>query len=98
MPRPVPRGSLPIYHNEYHAMPLHPQARIAIERAGVMPAKLSPSERRRWYDATRMALQPPRPPIPHWRPVEIATRAGRIAGRLYVPPAGTGADSPWSEK
>lgn len=72
-------------------MPLHPQARIAIERAGVMPADLSPSERRRWYDATRMALQPPRPPIHHWRPVEIATRGGRIGGRPYVPAAGAGA-------
>jgi acetyl esterase len=75
-------------------MPLHPQARIAIERAGEMPAKLSPSERRRWYDATRMALQPPRPPIHHWRPVEIAARGGRIGGRLYVPAAGTGTGNP----
>jgi len=64
-------------------MNLHPQAKLAIERAGELPSDLSPPELRRHYDRVRMPLQPPRPTIERVRSVAITTRAGSIGGRLY---------------
>lgn len=75
-------------------MQLHPQARAAIERAGDIPSDLPPGELRRHYDAARLPLQPPRPPVHDWRPLRIPTRGGDVGGRLYVPEAAAGGPGP----
>jgi len=64
---------------------MHPQAKLAIERAGELPSNLSSAELRRHYDRVRIPLQPPRPTIPVAVTVRIGTRGGGVAGRFYSP-------------
>jgi acetyl esterase len=62
---------------------MHPQARLAIQRAGELPSGLNPAELREHYDRVRIPLQPPRPDIRCARPIQIDTRAGKLSARLY---------------
>ncbi|MBS0419867.1 MAG: alpha/beta hydrolase [Proteobacteria bacterium] len=68
-------------------MPLHPQAALAIEAAGDLPAHLSPVELRRAYSEQRIRMLPPAPPISIVRDVSIPSPDGPVAARFYSPDA-----------
>ncbi len=65
--------------------PLNPQAALAIEAAGDLPAGLPPSELRRAYNKQRMTMLPPAPPIAVARDVVIPTGDGPLGARFYSP-------------
>jgi acetyl esterase len=64
-------------------MPLHPQAALAIQAAGDLPANLAPAELRRAYAEQRAKMLPPAPPLPVVYDVSIPSREGPIAARFY---------------
>jgi hypothetical protein len=64
-------------------MPLHPQARKAVELAGDLPAGLAPAELRRVYTEQRLRLVGPALQVAVCEPVEIPGRDGPIAARFY---------------
>lgn len=64
-------------------MPLHPQAALAIQAAGDLPANLPPAELRRAYSEQRIQMLPPAPPIAVVRDVSIPSPDGPVAARFY---------------
>jgi len=64
-------------------MALHPQAALAVQRAGELPANLPPLELRRIYLERRLELLPPKPEIALTYDVSIPGRGGAIPGRFY---------------
>jgi len=66
-------------------MPLNPQAVLAIQAAGDLPADLSPVELRRAYSEQRIRMLPPAPPIAIVRDVSIPSPDGPVAARFYSP-------------
>jgi acetyl esterase len=64
-------------------MPLHPQAAIAIQVAGDLPANMAPAELRHAYAAQRVRMLPPAPPVPIVYDVSIPSQGGPVAARYY---------------
>ena len=66
-------------------MPLDPQAALAIQAVGDLPAGLAPTELRRAYTEQRLRLLPPSPAIAVVRDVSIPSADGPVAARFYNP-------------
>jgi acetyl esterase len=64
-------------------MPLHPQAALAIQRAGDLPTNLSPSELRIAYERQRLTLLPEKPPVAITYQLSIPSDYGPIPARFY---------------
>ncbi|HET7085698.1 MAG TPA: alpha/beta hydrolase [Rhizomicrobium sp.] len=64
-------------------MPLHPQAALAIQRAGDLPTDLAPSELRLAYERQRLTLLPERPPVAATFQLAIPSDYGPIPARFY---------------
>ncbi|HYS45106.1 MAG TPA: alpha/beta hydrolase [Rhizomicrobium sp.] len=64
-------------------MPLHPQAALAIQRAGDLPTNLSPAEMRIAYERQRLTLLPEKPPVPITYQLAIPSDYGPIPARFY---------------
>jgi acetyl esterase len=64
-------------------MPLHPQAALAIQRAGDLPTGLTPAELRRVYSEQRLTLLPPKPAIAVTYELSIPSDYGPIPARFY---------------
>ena len=64
-------------------MPLHPQAAIAIQVAGDLPANMAPAELRHAYAAQRVRMLPPAPPVAVVYDVSIPSQEGPVAARYY---------------
>src|SRR5258708_13762497 len=64
-------------------MPLHPQAALAIQRAGDLPTDLSPAELRIAYERQRLTLLPEKPPIAVTYQLSIPSDYGPIPARFY---------------
>jgi len=64
-------------------MPLHPQAALAIQRAGDLPTNLSPAELRIAYERQRLTLLPEKPPVPITYQLAIPSDYGPIPARFY---------------
>jgi acetyl esterase len=64
-------------------MPLHPQAALAIQRAGDLPTNLSPAELRIAYEQQRLTLLPEKPGVPITYQLSIPSDYGPIPARFY---------------
>jgi len=64
-------------------MPLHPQAALAIQRAGDLPTDLSPAELRIAYERQRLTLLPEKPPVAVTYQLSIPSGFGPIPARFY---------------
>ena len=64
-------------------MPLHPQAALAIQRAGDLPTDLTPAELRLAYERNRMTLLPQKPAVAETYQLSIPSDYGPIAARFY---------------
>jgi len=64
-------------------MPLHPQAALAIQRAGDLPTNLSPAELRVAYESQRLTLLPQKPSVAVTFQLSIPSDYGPIPGRFY---------------
>jgi len=64
-------------------MPLHPQAALAIQRAGDLPTDLSPAELRIAYERQRLTLLAPKPAVATTFELSIPSDFGPIPARFY---------------
>ncbi len=64
-------------------MPLHPQAALAIQRAGDLPTNLSPAELRAAYETQRLTLLPEKPDVAVTFQLSIPSDYGPIPARFY---------------
>jgi acetyl esterase len=64
-------------------MPLHPQAALAIQRAGDLPTDLAPTELRIAYERQRLTLLPQKPPVAVTYQLSIPSDYGPIPARFY---------------
>ena len=64
-------------------MPLHPQAALAIQRAGDLPTELSPAELRVAYERQRLTMLPPKPAVAVTYQLSIPSDFGPIPARFY---------------
>lgn len=64
-------------------MPLHPQAALAIQRAGDLPTNLSPDELRLAYERQRLTLLPQKPAVAITYKLSIPSDYGPIPARFY---------------
>jgi acetyl esterase len=64
-------------------MPLHPQAALAIQRAGDLPIDLSPAELRVAYERQRLTLLPPKPHVAATYQLSIPSDFGPVPARFY---------------
>jgi acetyl esterase len=64
-------------------MPLHPQAALAIQRAGDLPTDLSPAELRIAYERQRLTLLPEKPSVAVTYQFSISSDYGPIPARFY---------------
>ena len=64
-------------------MPLHPQAALAIQRAGDLPTDLSPAELRIAYERQRLTLLPQKPAVAATYQLSIPSDYGPIPARYY---------------
>jgi len=64
-------------------MPLHPQAALAIRRAGDLPTDLSPAELRIAYERQRLTLLAPKPAVATTFELSIPSDFGPIPARFY---------------
>jgi acetyl esterase len=64
-------------------MPLHPQAALAIQRAGDLPTNLSPAELRIAYERQRLTLLPEKPAVAMTYQFSIPSEYGPIPARFY---------------
>ncbi|HEY4077782.1 MAG TPA: alpha/beta hydrolase [Rhizomicrobium sp.] len=64
-------------------MPLHPQAALAIQRAGDLPTDLTPSQLRIAYNEARLKLLPPKPGVAITYQLSIPSDYGPIPARFY---------------
>jgi acetyl esterase len=64
-------------------MPLHPQAALAIQRAGDLPIDLSPAELRVAYERQRLTLLPPKPQVAVTYQLSIPSDFCPIPARFY---------------
>ena len=64
-------------------MPLHPQAALAIARAGDLPTDLSPAELRIAYERARLTLLPEKPQVAQTYQLSIPSDYGPIPARFY---------------
>jgi acetyl esterase/lipase len=64
-------------------MPLHPQAALAIQRAGDLPTHLPPAELRTAYERNRLTLLPPKPAVGMTYQLSIPSDYGPIPARFY---------------
>ena len=64
-------------------MPLHPQAALAIQRAGDLPTNLSPDELRVAYERQRLTLLPEKPAVAITYQLSIPSDYGPIPARFY---------------
>ncbi len=71
-------------------MPLHPQAALAIQRAGDLPTDLSPSELRVAYERQRLTLLAPKPAVAEAFELSIPSDFGPIPARFYRARKGAG--------
>ena len=70
-------------------MPLHPQAALAIQRAGDLPTDLSPAELRVAYERQRLTLLPEKPSVAVTYQLSIPSDYGPIPARFYRATKGT---------
>jgi len=66
-------------------MPLHPDAALAIQRAGDLPTNLSPDELRVAYERQRLTLLPEKPAVAITYQLSIPSDYGPIPARFYRP-------------
>jgi acetyl esterase len=66
-------------------MPLHPDAALAIQRAGDLPTDLSPDELRVAYERQRLTLLPEKPAVAITYQLAIPSDYGPIPARFYRP-------------
>src|SRR3954469_770518 len=66
-------------------MPLHPDAALAIQRAGDLPTNLSPDELRVAYERQRLTLLPEKPAVAITYQFSIPSDYGPIPARFYRP-------------
>jgi len=66
-------------------MPLHPDAALAIQRAGDLPTNLSPDELRVAYERQRLTLLPEKPAVAITYELSIPSDYGPIPARFYRP-------------
>jgi acetyl esterase len=71
-------------------MPLHPQAALAIQRAGDLPTNLSPAELRVAYETQRLTLLPEKPDMAVTFQLSIPSDYGPIPARFYRATKGAG--------
>jgi acetyl esterase len=64
-------------------MPLHPQAALAIQRAGDLPTNLSPAQLRVAYETQRLTLLPEKPAMGIAYQLSIPSDYGQIPARFY---------------
>ena len=64
-------------------MPLHPQAALAIQRAGDLPTDLTPAELRIAYERQRLTLLPQKPAVAVTFQLSIPSDYGPIPARYY---------------
>src|SRR5882724_11970491 len=64
-------------------MPLHPQAALAIQRAGDLPTDLLPAELRLAYERQRLTLLPEKPAVAVTYQLSIPSDYGPIPARFY---------------
>src|ERR1700744_5873773 len=64
-------------------MPLHPQAALAIQRAGDLPTNLPPGELRIVYEKNRLTLLPEKPAVAVTYTLSIPSDYGPIPARFY---------------
>ena len=64
-------------------MPLHPQAALAIQRAGDLPTEISPAELRVAYERQRLTMLPPKPAVAVTYQLSIPSDFGPIPARFY---------------
>jgi acetyl esterase len=64
-------------------MPLHPQAALAIQRAGDLPTDLSPADLRIAYERQRLTLLPQSPAVAMTYQLAIPSDYGPIPARFY---------------
>ena len=64
-------------------MPLHPQAALAIQRAGDLPTNLPPDELRVAYERQRLTLLPEKPAVAITYTLSIPSDYGPIPARFY---------------
>ena len=64
-------------------MPLHPQAALAIQRAGDLPTNLPPAELRAAYERQRLTLLPQKPAVAITYQLSIPSDYGPIPARFY---------------
>jgi acetyl esterase len=64
-------------------MPLHPQAALAIQRAGDLPTDLSPADLRVAYERQRLTLLAPKPAVATTFELSIPSDFGPIPARFY---------------
>ena len=64
-------------------MPLHPQAALAIQRAGDLPTNLTPAELRIAYERQRLTLLPQKPSVAVTYQLSIPSDYGPIPARFY---------------
>jgi len=64
-------------------MPLHPQAALAIQRAGDLPTDLSPAELRVAYERQRLTMLPQKPAVAITYQLSIPSDFGPIPARFY---------------
>jgi acetyl esterase len=66
-------------------MPLHPDAALAIQRAGDLPTNLSPDELRVAYERQRLTLLPEKPAVAITYELSIPSDYGPVPARFYRP-------------
>ncbi len=71
-------------------MPLHPQAALAIQRAGDLPTNLSPAQLRVAYETQRLTLLPEKPAMAVTFQLAIPSDYGPIPARFYRATKGKG--------
>ena len=64
-------------------MPLHPEAALAIQRAGDLPTNLSPAQLRVAYETQRLTLLPEKPAMAVTFQLSIPSDYGLIPARFY---------------
>jgi acetyl esterase len=64
-------------------MPLHPQAALAIQRAGDLPTDLTPAQLRVAYETQRLTLLPEKPAVAVTYELSIPSDYGPIRARFY---------------
>jgi acetyl esterase len=71
-------------------MPLHPQAALAIQRAGDLPTNLSPAQLRVAYETQRLTLLPEKPDMAVTFQLSIPSDYGPVPARFYRATKGQG--------